>query len=166
MKIILPFLVAVIFTIGCVKKDQTCGYADSTLVAAPAEIQQLRDSLDLYGITAIQHASGFFYKINAQGSGTGIADLCTAIAVTYKGQFFNGKIFDSTKAGTMANFQLGEVITSWQKGVPLVSKGGDIDLYIPPSLGYGPNPVRDNLGNIVVPPNSYLKFNVHIVEIQ
>ncbi|MDQ6842949.1 MAG: FKBP-type peptidyl-prolyl cis-trans isomerase [Bacteroidota bacterium] len=165
MKIFLPFLVAIIVIAGCTKSNK-CNFVDSTVTAPPAEIQQLKDSLDLYGITATQHASGFFYKINAAGSGTGVSNLCTTVAVTYKGQFFNGKVFDSTETGLLANFQLGEVIVGWQKGVPLVSKGGNIDLYIPPSLAYGAGARRDNLGNIVIPANSYLIFNVHVVDIQ
>ncbi len=167
MKILLPVLIAIIFIAGCAKKDTTCNYADSTAVAPAAEIQQLRDSLDSAGISATMHASGFFYKINAAGSGTVVANLCTGIAVTYKGMFFNGKVFDSTQPPQTANFQLGQVIVAWQKGVPLVSKGGDIDLYIPPSLAYGANPVIDPAtGNTVIPANSYLIFNVHVVDIQ
>lgn len=167
MKVFLPILIAFIFIAGCVKKDTTCGYIDSTTIAPTSEVLQLRDSLNLYGITASQHPSGFLYKINAQGSGTGIANLCTNITVNYKGKFFNGKIFDSTKSGEVINFQLGEVIVGWQKGVPLVSKGGDIDLYIPPAIGFGPIPRTDpSSGDTIIPANSYLIFNVHIVDIQ
>ena len=167
MKIFVPLIIAFIFLAGCSKKDTTCGYVDSTVIAPASEVQQLQDSLDLYGISATKHPSGFFYKINAPGSGTGVANLCTNIVVTYKGKFFNGNIFDSTKTGLVANFQLGEVIPGWQKGIPLVSKGGDIDLYIPPSIGFGANPRTDpSTGNVVIPGNSYLVFNVHILDIQ
>lgn len=166
MKIFFAGLITLIFIAGCVKKDATCGFTDSNVVAPTAEVAQLNDSLDLYGINASPNSSGFFYKINAAGSGAAVSNLCSGITVTYKGKFFNGNIFDSTKAGLVANFQLGEVISGWQKGIPLISKGGDIDLFIPPSLAYGPSPVRDNLGNTVVPANSYLIFNVHVVDIQ
>ncbi|MEP7229886.1 MAG: FKBP-type peptidyl-prolyl cis-trans isomerase [Ginsengibacter sp.] len=168
MKILLSLLIAIIFIAGCAKKDATCSYVDSTAVAPAAEIKQLKDSLDSAGITgAIMDPSGFFFKINASGSGTGVANLCTGIAVTYKGKFFNGKVFDSTIAPQTANFQLGQVIVAWQKGVPLVSKGGDIDLYIPPSLAYGAKPViNPATGNTIIPANSYLIFNVHVVDIQ
>ncbi len=114
-----------------------------------------------------QHAAGFSYRINAQGSGAGVANLCTNITVTFKGKFFNGQIFDSTKTGMVANFQLGEVIAGWQKGIPLISKGGDIDLFIPPSIGFGANAVIDPAtGNVIIPANSYIVFNVHVVDIQ
>ena len=87
-------------------------------------------------------------------------NLCSNVTVTYKGSYFNGNVFDSTAAGSAATFQLGQVIPGWQKGVPLISKGGDITLYIPPSLGYGPQ------GYGIIPGNAYLIFDIHIIDIQ
>lgn len=166
MKIFVSVLVAFIVIAGCTKKDATCGYQDSATIAPASEVEQLKDSLDSAGVTATLHPSGFYYHINSAGSGTGVANLCTTVSVTYKGELFSGVVFDSTKAGQVANFQLGEVIVGWQKALPLVSKGGDIDLYIPPTLGYGPNPVRDPAtGNTVLPGNSYLVFHVHVQDI-
>ncbi len=159
MKILVPVFLLMIFISSC-KKDASCGYKDSSAIAPAAEIQQLQDSLAKYGITATQAPSGFFYKINNAGSNPFVSNLCSNISLTYKGQFFNGAGFDSTAAGSLANFQLGQVIVGWQKGVPLIKKGGDIDLYIPPSLGFGASP-RAGL-----PANSYLVFNVRIVDIQ
>ena len=168
MKVFLPALVAFVLIAGCAKKDATCGYQDSAIIAPAAEVQQLKDSLDSAGITAVSLSpSGFYYHINSTGSGTGVANLCTTVSVNYKGELFDGTVFDSTKSGQVANFQLGEVIVGWQKALPLVSKNGDIDLYIPPTLGYGPNPVRDpSTGNTVLPGNSYLIFHVHVQDIQ
>ncbi len=159
MKIFVPVFILMIFITSC-KKDASCGYNDSSTVAPAAEVQQLQDSLAKYGITATQAPSGFFFKINNEGSNPFVSNLCTNITLTYRGTFFNGKVFDSTATGQVANFQLGQVIVGWQKGVPLIKKGGDIDLYIPPSLGFGAAP-RPGL-----PGNSYLVFNVHIEDIQ
>lgn len=166
MKLLVPFLFSLVFMASCVKKDTTCRYVDSTTVAPASEVSSLQDSLAMYGITALPHSSGFFYKINSAGSAPSVANLCTTVTVTYKGQLFNGNVFDSTGANLTASFQLGQVIVGWQKGVPLVNKGGDIDLYIPPSLGYGPNAIKDNNGTVIIPANSYLVFNVHVVDIQ
>ena len=66
----------------------------------------------------------------------------------------------------MATFQLGQVIVGWQKGLPLISKGGDITLYIPPTLGLWSQQVQDSHGNVVIPGNSYLIFNINMVDIQ
>jgi FKBP-type peptidyl-prolyl cis-trans isomerase FkpA len=151
---------------GCVKSDTKCSYTDSGTVAPALEIDSLTNLLADSGIIATQHPSGFFYKISGSGTGAGITNLCSNITVSYKGSLFNGQVFDSTAAGHVAVFQLGQVIVAWQKGIPLVSKGGDITLYIPPSLGYGSSAVPDSQGNIIIPANSYLKFDVHIVDIQ
>ena len=159
-KLVFGAIVSYIFITGCVKSDTKCSYKDSNIVAPAAEIEALTDSLDTAGITGSQHSTGFFYKINNAGTGSGITNLCSNITVTYKGSYFNGSVFDSTLAGSAATFQLGQVIPAWQKGLPLVSKGGDITLYIPPSLGYG------TLGYGSIPGNAYLIFDIHIIDIQ
>ncbi|MDQ6762428.1 MAG: FKBP-type peptidyl-prolyl cis-trans isomerase [Bacteroidota bacterium] len=159
MKLFVPVFIVIILISSC-KKDVSCNYKDSSVIAPATEIKQLQDSLAKYRITATQAPSGFFFKINSSGNDPFVSNLCSNIALTYKGQFFDGKIFDSTATGSLANFQLGQVIVGWQKGVPLIKKGGDIDLYIPPSLGFGAT-ARPGL-----PANSYLVFNVHIVDIQ
>ena len=163
MKLFVPVFFLIIFISSC-KKDASCGYKDSSTIAPASEIQQLKDSLAKYGITATQDNSGFFYKINNGGSNPFVSNLCSNITLTYKGTFFNGTVFDSTAANGVANFQLGQVIVGWQKGVPLIKKGGDIDLYIPPSLGFGASPRTG--GPVTIPANSYLVFNVKIVDIQ
>ena len=165
-KILSALLLFSVLIAGCVKSDTKCSYTDSGAVAPATEIDSLTNLLSDSGIIATRHPSGFFYKISSNGTGTGITNLCSNITVSYKGSLFSGQVFDSTVAGNVAVFQLGQVIVAWQKGIPLVSEGGDITLYIPPSLGYGSNAVKDSQGNIIIPANSYLKFDVHIVDIQ
>lgn len=151
---------------GCVKSNNKCPYTDSNFIAPTSEVQALKDSLAVHGISATQDPSGFLYTINQPGTGTGVINLCSNVSVTYKGSLFDSTVFDSTATNQVATFQLGQVIVGWQKGLPLVNKNGDITLYIPPSLGYGPNPVKDNSGNVVIPGNSFLIFNIHITDIQ
>src|SRR5258705_7632941 len=165
-KILSALLLFSVLIAGCVKSDTKCPYTYSGTVASATEIDSLTNLLADSGIIATRHPSGFFYKISSSGTGTGITNLCSNIAVSYKGSLFNGQVFDSTVAGHTAAFQLCQVIVAWQKGIPLVSEGGDITLYIHPSLGYGSNAVKDSQGNIIIPANSYLKFDVHIVDIQ
>lgn len=164
MKGFIPFTLSLVFLFSCSKKDATCNYPDNNSVAPAGEIQQLQDSLSKYSITATQHPSGFFYKIKSAGSGNAVQNLCSTIDVSYKGTFFNGKTFDSTALGTTVKFRLGEVITGWQKGIPLVKGGGTIDLYLPPSLAYGSVNVP-NSSDPVIPANSYLVFQVNVAAI-
>ncbi|MEO5650246.1 MAG: FKBP-type peptidyl-prolyl cis-trans isomerase [Ginsengibacter sp.] len=177
MKRLLALSVFTLFIFSsCLKNDSKCGYSDSTIVAPNAERQALGDSLDKYGITnATMDASGFYYTIENPGTGRSVSNLCSNILVTYKGSFFDGRVFDSTQINSTVNppspipasFQLGRVITGWQKGIPLLKVGGDINLYIPPSLGYGAVDVPDPRTNqVVIPKNSYLVFKVHVIDIQ
>lgn len=159
-------LIASIVFASCVKNNK-CSYTASSVTAPAAEVQALKDSLDSHSISGVtQNPSGFSYKIINAGSGTFVSNLCSNVSVSYTGTYFNGTTFDSTAAGQLATFQLGQVIVGWQKGMPLISKGGEIMLYIPPSLAYGSNPVTDNAGHVLIPGNSYLVFDVHLVDIQ
>ncbi|MEO7119706.1 MAG: FKBP-type peptidyl-prolyl cis-trans isomerase [Ginsengibacter sp.] len=158
---LISFLIA-----GCVKSSNKCGYTNSTVIAPLAEIDSLQTLLAKDSITATLNAAGFYYKIGSGGSGTAISNLCTNVTVNYNGMLFNGKTFDSAYVSQPVSFQLGRVVTGWQLGLPLIQKGGDITLYIPPSLGYGINPVVDNNNNVIIPPNSYLVFTIHLADVQ
>jgi len=164
-KIFSTLILISIFIASCVKNDTKCSYTDSTITVPAAEIQALQDSLTAHNIQALQHPSGFFYTIGNPGSGTGIANLCSSITVSYKGTFFNEHVFDSTATGRDATFQLGMGIVGWQKALPLISKGGKITVYIPPSLGYGSTPATDQQGNVVIPANSFLIFDITLSDI-
>jgi len=61
---------------------------------------------------------------------------------------------------------LGGLLPGWKQGLPLISKGGQIELYVPPSLGYGSTPQYDNSGNLLVPANSILIYNIDLVNVQ
>ena len=166
-KILALCALAIVTFSSCLKDDKSCNYVDSNIVASPAEVAALQDSLAKYNINAIQHPSGFFYSIVNPGNGNAVANLCTSITAEYQAEFFEGQVIDSTATGKTATFLLGEVIPGWQKGISLVKGGGDINLYIPPSLGYGSQNVTDpNTGEVVIPRNSYLVFEVHVSSIQ
>ncbi len=139
------------------KKEQTCGYSDSSKVATAAEIVNIQTYLTNQGLTATQHSSGLFYSVTTPGTGA-IANLCSNVTVRYSGRTFTttttGSVFDSNSTGT--TFQLGQLIVGWQKGIPLIGKGGSIKLYIPPSLGYGASAAGS------IPANSYLVFDIQL----
>lgn len=171
MKKIFFFLViaASVILYSCTKDtaNSSCQFTPSTTVVPVFELQALQDSLTAHNIQAMKDTAGFFYAINQPGSSDGVTSLCSSIMVYYTGSFFNGKVFDSTATGNPAIFQLGQVIPGWQKGIPYGAKGGDITLYLPPSLAYGAN-VRLNpqTGDTTIPANSYLVFHVQILDVQ
>ena len=167
----LPLIALLFFAASCKKNNANgnvaCNSTPSTIVAPAAEQQALQDSLTAHGIQATKDSSGFFYTINNPGTDPKPKDLCTTVAAFYRGGFFNGSGFDSSASGNPLIFQLFQVIPGWQKGISLVGKGANINLYIPPSLGYGSKDVTDpSTGKVVIPANSYLVFQVSVADIQ
>lgn len=100
-------------------------------------------------------ASGLQYEIVEQGSNDLKPGSQDTVAVTYVGQLLDGTIFDQTEEGAEPiSFSLDQVIPGWSEGLQLIGEGGKIKLYIPSSLGYGPN------GTQGIPPYSVLVFDV------
>lgn len=140
---------------ACTKSDSNA--CVNTGVVTTAEITQIQTYLSSKGITATQDSRGFFYHIVGPGYGSNFPTIASSVTAKYKGSLSNGTIFDSTVTGATATFPLSNVILGWQYGVPLIKKGGVINLYLPASLGYGCN------ANGSIPANSMLIFNVEVV---
>ena len=159
-KILLGFIVLSAISISC-SKDETCQYNDSTITASAAESTSVENYLAGAGITgAIKHPSGFYYKITQAGTGSAVVNLCSDITIKYLGKLTNGTVFDQTTGAETRTFTLGGLIPGWQKGIPLISSGGKISLYIPPSLGYGSSPRGS------IPANSILVFDIELISVQ
>jgi len=150
---------------SCSKSKDECAYSDLAITATASEIAAIQTYLTNNTLTATQHTSGLFFKVNAAGSGS-TPGLCSIVTVRYTGKFMsNGVIFETSPA-TGVQFQLGQLIPGWQKGIPLIQKGGRITLYLPPSLAYGAQDVRDNTGAIIIPANSTLIFDIELLDVQ
>jgi len=169
MKKMLTLLVAIpLLFISC-KKEDRCPYSESGASASTAERTYLANYLAANSLVAVEHTSGVYYNISEPGTGNS-PSICSNITAKYTGSLIpGGNIFDSTPAGSAgANFTLGEVIVGWQKMLPLLKRGGKITLYIPPSLAYGNRDVTDRQQppNVIIPANSYLKFEIELVNVQ
>ncbi|MEJ7779509.1 MAG: FKBP-type peptidyl-prolyl cis-trans isomerase [Daejeonella sp.] len=79
------------------------------------------------------------------------------MSARYTGRLLSGVEFD--KSAQPVAFKLGGVILGWQKGVPLIQKGGTIRLFIPSGLGYGAG------GQGPIPPNAVLDFDIELVDV-
>jgi FKBP-type peptidyl-prolyl cis-trans isomerase FkpA len=137
--------------LSCKKSSDStgCPYTESTLVAPASEIADVQTFINTYHPAAIQHPSGLFYEILAPGAGAS-PTVCSTITVRYSGYLTSGVKFDENLSG--ATFIMGQLIVGWQKGLALIKKGGSMNLYVPPSLGYGSHQVGS------VPANSILIF--------
>ncbi len=151
-----------LFLSSCLKGDLDCTYKDNNIVAPSSEEQAVLNYLTANNITATKHPSNMYYEIITPGTG-GSPNVCSEVIVNYTGSLTTGIQFDS---GTNSPFSLGSLIEGWKEGVPLIQKGGRIKLYIPPSLGYGPNDVKDNMGTVIIPSNSVLVFDITLVDFQ
>ncbi|MBP3426486.1 MAG: FKBP-type peptidyl-prolyl cis-trans isomerase [Rikenellaceae bacterium] len=79
--------------------------------------------------------SGLLYEIVEMGDTTAMAkEMGDEVFVNYKGTLKDGVVFDQNDS---IRFRLGQVVQGWQEGLKLVGKGGKINLWIPPHLGYG-----------------------------
>lgn len=159
----MPAFLLMIALLSC-NKDKSCGFTDSAKTAPESEQNAIQDSLTKYNIAANLAPAGFYYKIVDPGTGGIVSNLCSKVNASYWGGFFNGKGFDSS--ATPVPFVLGQTIVGWQKAIPLVKEGGEIHIYIPPSLAYADKRVTDRNGNTLIPPNSYLVFRVKVKTIE
>ena len=158
-------IAATVLTLSC-KKNDSCAYTESPLSATDAERTYLQNYISTNSITALEHASGVFYTIGNPGTGTN-PSICSSITVKYTGTLIpSGAQFDASTSASGVTFSLGQLIVGWQKVLPVLKNGGSITLFIPPSLGYGQQNVRNAAGNIVIPGNSYLKFTIELLNVQ
>jgi len=104
--------------------------------------------------------SGLQYKIIKDGSGVK-PKATDKVKVYYKGTLTDGTEFDSTKDGNPASFNVNGVIKGWTEALQLMPVGSKWQLFIPPGLGYGPNPPRGSN----IPPNSVLVFDLELLEV-
>jgi len=107
-------------------------------------------------IEAINTASGLRYVILEAGSGSN-APVGSSAKVRYIGMLLDGTTFDSGEY----TFDLGQgqVIRGWDEGIGYFNKGAKGTLYIPSSLGYGPNG-----SGKTIPPNSILIFDIELLD--
>ncbi|MCZ2460021.1 MAG: FKBP-type peptidyl-prolyl cis-trans isomerase [Chitinophagales bacterium] len=161
-KIFLAALVISFSFSSCTKNSGKCNFNDCAFKASNTEVQTIQNYLSMNSITATQHCSGLFYSVVDAGTGAK-PDACSDVSVTYKGYLTNGNIFDQSTSPVPLS--LPRTILGWRIGIPLVKAGGKLILYIPPSMGYGDQEMKDNNGNVVIPANSYLIFEITVVAV-
>jgi len=87
--------------------------------------------LDENNISAEETDTGLFYTIINEGNGNKPI-LGNTVVVDYSGYFRNGCSFDSGST----DFNLVDLVTGWQQGVPLIGVCGTIQLFLIPELGF------------------------------
>ena len=99
--------------------------------------------------------------------GTGPAvDWCKLVVVDYDAYLLDSTKFDSSRdLGVPLRFVpgVGDLIDGFEQGVIGMKTAGKRRLIIPPELAYGSEPVRDNGGNVIIPANSTLVFDIELL---
>jgi FKBP-type peptidyl-prolyl cis-trans isomerase FkpA len=152
------------------KKKVECKVLAPTNNATAAETAFLQNYMNANGLqNVVSIRNGMFYQIVRPGEGFS-PNLCANIDVNYKGRLINGTsvggMFDSTAAGSRASFGLDGLITGWKVALTQLRPGGKMDLYIPPSLGYGANAQPARTGFVGIPANSFLKFEIELLAVR
>lgn len=105
-------------------------------------------------------SSGLKYRIVREGNDTKPGPQDT-VTVHYSGTLEDGTEFDSSyKRGQTISFPLGGVIAGWTEGLQLIGEGGEVELIIPPELGYGAGGHPP-----VIPGNATLHFRVELFKV-
>lgn len=110
---------------------------------------------------------GLKYIPGDTGSGDATS-WCTTVAVHYTG-YYNGNKFDSSRdldRALLFTPGLGSLIDGFEQGVIGMPSCATRRLVIPPELGYGSDPVVNDSGQVLVPPNSVVVFDVEVLEIR
>jgi FKBP-type peptidyl-prolyl cis-trans isomerase len=106
-------------------------------------------------------SSGLRYRVVKEGDAGGKKPTARSnVTVHYRGQFIDGKEFDSSfKRNSPATFPLNAVISGWTEGVQLMSEGDEYEFVIPYDLAYGER------GGGSIPPRQTLVFIVHLLKV-
>jgi FKBP-type peptidyl-prolyl cis-trans isomerase FkpA len=152
-KRLLILLIPTLATIGCFKNEKNeCIPAEVTTKAPDAEVIDLRAFLSFTGVSTTEDPRGFFYTIDTAGTGAK-PNTCSVINFDYVTKLLNDSTVDSN---TNVDYSVQSFIVGWQEALPLLSAGGSMTLYLPPSLAYG----SAASGNI--PGNSNLQFRINL----
>ena len=136
-----------------------CGSDAVTAPAPTIETTTFASALGVNIASSTKTTSGLYYRDLVVGTGA-LVTTGQTLSMHYTGWLANGNQFDDN-GPTATPFQFvlgrGDVIVGWDLGIAGMRVGGQRQLIIPPSLGYG------SQAKATIPSNSILVFNVTIV---
>ena len=158
----MKYFVAVFFLASILTFSACLDTPEDPLVVFQRQLQQDLEEIDEFladnGIVA-QATPDSSLRFVIQDAGVGESPVDTdLIDVAFEGRFFNGQVFDMSDS---VRFPLNGLIDGWRIGVPLISEGGSITLYIPSGLAFGANGTGDGS----IPPNSNVVFDIDLLNV-
>jgi len=173
MAIGLPFIFAACLDTSVPTPDYNQDLANELAVVdqtrLTADLAIIDDSLDNeWQVTGVlTEPKGVRYTIETLGTGPKPV-LASYIGVNYKGRLLTegraGDVFDQSPAGGVG-LDLFRLIAGWRTVLPLIPQGSKVTLYIPSGLGYGIIDRKNGSGDIVIPKNSNLIFEIELLSV-
>jgi FKBP-type peptidyl-prolyl cis-trans isomerase FkpA len=110
--------------------------------------------------------TGLKYVDGLAGQGVA-ADWCETLAVHYSAYLLDGTKFDSSAVNNPLLFTpgVGSIIDGLEQGVIGMRTEGSRRLIIPPGLAFGAEPRRNTAGEIVIPGNSTVVFDIEVLAV-
>jgi cyclophilin family peptidyl-prolyl cis-trans isomerase len=111
---------------------------------------------------AVEVQPGFRYIVLDKGSGRKKPKYGNKALVHYTVGFVDGTIIESSLVtGNPIEVEIGRVIEGWNSALQEMKKGERRLVIVPPELGYGEAGVPDS-----IPPNSFLVFEIQLIDFQ
>lgn len=104
--------------------------------------------------------SGLYIKTIKEGTEGEEVQSQSVCSITYKGTLLNGKVFDRSHVKRPLEFELKQFIKGFQEALMGKKIGTELELIVPPQLGYGSSELDD------IPANSILHFSLRLKKIQ
>jgi peptidylprolyl isomerase len=110
--------------------------------------------------------TGLRYIEGTMGSGAPV-DWCRAVAIHYEAFLIDGTKFDSTGLEIPLVFTpgVGDLIDGIEQGVIGMRFEGTRRLIISPALGFGAEPRHNERGELIVPPNSTVIYDIEMIQV-
>jgi FKBP-type peptidyl-prolyl cis-trans isomerase FkpA len=131
-------------------------YSESNMESFDRKIENYIDST---GTEMTRVENGLYYNIIEQGAEENIK-ITDRVTFHYTGAFLDGEVFQTIPKEEALTFYVRELIVGWQDALTLIGNGGEIEVIIPPHLGYGKKKTE------LIPPNSILKYRLKVIDVE
>jgi FKBP-type peptidyl-prolyl cis-trans isomerase FkpA len=158
MRKLLALGAAFFILLAACKKDKETPYDfEGTLKADTAKILAY---IQQHNITDVKRdTNGVYYKIIQPGNGVDSVYQNSKVKADYKLYLLDGTVVQESSPNNPLEFYLTGVIVGWRIGLPKITKGGTIQLFIPSPWGY------QNQAKPDIPANSVLIFDVKVRDV-
>lgn len=147
----------IVFFIGLLAISSCTTYSDEDLKGFDTDIQSYIDST---GVSMEKTEDGLYYNIIKEGEGDRLIGYNDLVTFYYKAAYLKGKTFQIIGEEDPLEYKVNQLIVGWQDALMMLKEGGEIQIIIPPQMGYADK----NTG--LVPANTILRYDLTVVKVQ